>query len=90
MLGYLRNRRAELQKRLSKIGPGFLFDRTDRVLLERGSDIITIDKYEATLIDHSRHIIESDKRIRPLLDKIDDLTTVLDEQEDEDRHKEDK
>ena len=78
-----------MKKRLSKIEPGFLFDRTDRVLLERGNEIITIDKYEATLIDHSRHIIESDKRIRPLLDKIDDLTTVLEEQEDKDRHKED-
>ena len=88
-VGLFKKRRAELQKRLSKIEPGFLFDRTDRVLLERGNEIITIDKYEATLIDHSRHIIESDKRIRPLLDKIDDLTTVLEEQEDKDRHKED-
>ncbi|MFZ0326855.1 MAG: hypothetical protein WBP64_09640 [Nitrososphaeraceae archaeon] len=60
------------------------------MLLEQGSDIITIDKYEATLIDQSRHIIESDKRIKPLLDKIDDLISELDEQETgEGRQKED-
>ncbi|HEY7082505.1 MAG TPA: hypothetical protein VH500_22680 [Nitrososphaeraceae archaeon] len=81
--------REELQKLLSTVGPGFLFDRTDRMLLERDNDIMTIDNYEATLTDHSRHIIESDKRIKPLLDEIDALNYVLEEQETcEDRQKE--
>lgn len=76
-IAVFKKRRAELQNILSDIGPGFLFDRTDRVLLEQTGDIMTIDKYEESLIDHSRHIIESDKNMKPYLDKIDDLVSIL-------------
>ncbi len=34
---------------------------------------MTISKYEQTLADQSRHIIESDKTMKPILDKIEDL-----------------
>jgi len=44
---------------------------------------MTIPKYEETLIEQSRHIIESDKNIRPLLDKIDELVDDDDEDTDE-------
>jgi hypothetical protein len=69
----LKQRRKKLQGRLSDIGPGFLFDRTDKALLKKGDDIMTISKYEQTLADQSRHIIESDEIIKPILDKIEDL-----------------
>jgi hypothetical protein len=34
---------------------------------------MTISKYEQTLADQSRHIIESDGTMKPILDKIEDL-----------------
>ena len=62
-IAILRQHRKKLQDRLSDIGPGFLFDRTDKVLLKKGDDeIMTISKYEQTLADQSRHIIESNGR----------------------------
>jgi hypothetical protein len=38
---------------------------------------MTISKYEQTLADHSRHIIESDEIMKPILDKIEDLDNEL-------------
>jgi hypothetical protein len=67
----LKQHREKLQKRLSDIGPGFLFDRTDKALSK--NNIMTISKYEQRLADQSRHIIESDEIIKPILDKIEDL-----------------
>jgi hypothetical protein len=72
-IAILKQRRKKLKDRLSNIGPGFLFDRTNRVLKNSAEDI-TISMYEEMLIEHSKHIIESDNGIRPLLDKIEDLT----------------
>jgi hypothetical protein len=34
----LKQRRKKLQEQLSDIGPGFLLDRTDRVLLKKDND----------------------------------------------------
>jgi hypothetical protein len=67
----------KLQDRLSGIGPGFLFDRTDKVLLNKSDDIMTINKYEQTLTDQSRHIIESDEVMKQILDKIEGLDSEL-------------
>jgi hypothetical protein len=68
----------KLQDRLSDIGPGFLFDRTDRALLKKcENNIMTISKYEQTLTDQSLHIIESAKIMKPILDKIEDLDNEL-------------
>ena len=74
-IAILKKPREKLQERLSDIGPGFLFDRTDKVLLKKGDDddIMTISKYEQRLAEHSRHIIESDEIMKPILDKIEDL-----------------
>ena len=38
---------------------------------------MTISKYEQTLADQSRHIIESDEIMKPILDKIEDLDNEL-------------
>jgi 5S rRNA maturation endonuclease (ribonuclease M5) len=78
-IAILRERRKKLQERLSDIGPGFLFDRTDEALVKKGDndDIMTISKYEQTLADQSRHIIESHEIIKPILDKIEDLDNEL-------------
>jgi hypothetical protein len=49
-IAILKQRREKLQERLSDIGPGFLFDRTDKVLLKKGDDdIMTISKYDLYL-----------------------------------------
>jgi hypothetical protein len=72
-IAILKERRLKLQDRLSDIGPGFLFDRTDRALLKKRGNIMTISKYEQTLTDQSRHIIESNEIMKPILDKIKDL-----------------
>ena len=46
--------------------------------MKKGDDeIMTISKYEQTLADHSRHIIESDEIMKPILDKIEDLDNEL-------------
>ncbi|MFL6364101.1 MAG: hypothetical protein ACJ719_02695, partial [Nitrososphaeraceae archaeon] len=47
----LKKRRDKLSKSLSDIGPGLLFDRTDKVFQEQetkqgNDDIMTISKYE--------------------------------------------
>jgi hypothetical protein len=74
-IAILKKPREKLQERLSDIGPGFLFDRSDKVLLKKGDDddIMTISKYEQRLAEHSRHIIESIEIMKPILDKIEDL-----------------
>jgi hypothetical protein len=66
-IAILNERCLKLQDRLSDIGPGFLFDRTDRALLKKHGNIMTISKYEQTLTDQSRHIIESDEIMKPIL-----------------------
>jgi hypothetical protein len=77
-IAVLKQRRLKLQDRLSDIGPGFLFDRTDKALLKkRRNNIMTISKYEQTLTDQSQHIIESDEIMKPILDKIEDLDNDL-------------
>jgi hypothetical protein len=76
-IAILKRRCEKLQERLSDIGPGFLFDRTDNVLLKKGEDIMTISKYEQTLADQSRHNIESDEIMKQILDKIEDLDNEL-------------
>ena len=57
-------RQEKLREKLSDIGPGLLFDRTDRVLQEQktkqsNDEIMTISKYEQEIAKQSRHIIES-------------------------------
>jgi hypothetical protein len=68
-----------LNNRLSSIGPGLLFDRTDKVLQEQranGNDnIMTIGKYEEAIAKHARNIIEL--ALKPFLDKIKDLNNHL-------------
>ena len=73
----LKWQRLKLKDRLSDIGPGFLFDRTDKALLKKRENIMKISKYEQTLSDQSRYIIESDEIIKPILDKIEDLDNDL-------------
>ena len=72
----------KLKKNLSDIGPGLLFDRTDKVLQERGTkrsdDIMTIRKYEEAIAEQSQNIIES--ALKPFLDRIKDLNNQLYEQ----------
>jgi hypothetical protein len=78
----LRKRQEKLRENLSDIGPGLLFDRTDRVLQEQkqktkqsNDEIMTISKYEQEIAKQSRHIIES--ALKPFLDKIKDLNNHL-------------
>jgi hypothetical protein len=65
-----RKRREKLRKRLSNIGPGLLFDRTDRVLLQArkveeeeqtDSNIITISKYEKAIAEQSQLLLNQMK-----------------------------
>jgi hypothetical protein len=72
----LRKKQDKLRKNLLCIGPGLLFDRTDRVLQEtkRGKEdgaTMTINKYEQEIAKQSRQIIES--ALKQFLDKIEDL-----------------
>jgi hypothetical protein len=76
----LKKRVEKLKKRLSHIGPGLLFDRTDRVLQKQQTkdgigDIMTISEYEEAIAKQSRQIVES--ALRPLLDRIKDLNNHL-------------
>ena len=65
-------------KKLSDIGPGLLFDRTDKVLLGKEYDsIMTIDKYEEVIAEQCRRIIESNETLRSLLGTIEDLNNLL-------------
>jgi hypothetical protein len=80
----LKKRVEKLKKRLSHIGPGLLFDRTDLVLREQATndndDIMTIRKYEEAIHRQSQNIIEL--ALKPFLDKIKDLNNhVLHEQQ---------
>jgi hemerythrin-like domain-containing protein len=80
-----KKQREKLSEKLSDIGPGLLFDRTDRVLQEtkkgkeedNDNSIMTIRKYEEAIAEHSQHIIESDETLKPFLDKIEDLDNQL-------------
>jgi hypothetical protein len=75
--------REKLRDKLSDIGPGLLFDRTDKALQERrlktgkGDTIMTIAKYEEAITEQSQRIIESDETLKPFLDKIKDLDNDL-------------
>ncbi len=88
----LNKQREELRNKLSDIGPGFLFDRTDKVLQEqrlktgKGEPIMTIAKYEEVIVDQSRRIIESDEILKPFLEEIEDLDNQL-QQDDEEQQK---
>jgi 5S rRNA maturation endonuclease (ribonuclease M5) len=78
----LKKRGEKLRESLSDIGPGLLFDRTDRVLQEQETkkgkeDVMTISKYEKSIAEQSRRIIESDGTLKPLLDKIEDYNNQL-------------
>jgi hypothetical protein len=79
----LKETRKKLRDKLSDIGPGLLFDRTDRSLQKRrlktgkGHAIMTIAKYEEAITEQSRRIIESDEILKPFLEKIDDLNHQL-------------
>jgi hypothetical protein len=79
----LKERHEQLRDKISDIGPGFLFDRTDQVLQEqrlktgKGDDMMTIAKYEEAIVDQSRRIIESDETLRPFLEEIEDLDNQL-------------
>jgi hypothetical protein len=72
-IAILEEHRKKLQKRLSHISAGFLFDKTNNALNDSGEEIMTIPEYEQILVDQSRHIIESSKSIKPLLVQIEDL-----------------
>jgi hypothetical protein len=82
----LKKRQEKLRKSLSNIGPGLLFDRTDRVLQEQetkqgNDDIMTISKYEKSIAEQSRHIIESNEILKLFLVKIEDLNNQLELQQ---------
>jgi DNA topoisomerase VI subunit B len=62
--------REKLQKQLSNINNGFLFDRTNKVLPE-----YNIEKYKKSLTEQARKIIESNPKIKSLLENIEDLVT---------------
>jgi hypothetical protein len=67
-----------LRESLSKIGPGLLFDRTDRVVLQEKEEekndnsVVTISKYEEAIAEQSQRTIESNETLRPYLYKIED------------------
>jgi hypothetical protein len=65
----LKDRRKIVQDKLASFEDCFLFDRTDDV----SDGLLTIPKYEEVLVDHSRHVIESDESIKPLLEEIEKL-----------------
>jgi hypothetical protein len=68
----------KLNNRLSNVGPGLLFDRTDKVLQEQatnGNDVMTIGKYEQAIAKQAQNIIEL--ALKPFLDKIKDLNNHL-------------
>jgi hypothetical protein len=79
----LKERREQLRDKISDIGPGFLFDKTDKLLQEqrlktgKGDGMMTIAKYEETIVDQSRRIIESDETLKPFLEEIEDLDNEL-------------
>jgi hypothetical protein len=58
-------------------GEGGNANVNSRYALKKRENIMKISKYEQTLSDQSRHIIESDEIIKPILDKIEDLDNDL-------------
>jgi hypothetical protein len=78
----------KLRNKLSYIGPGLLFDRTEKTLQEhrlntgKGDAIMTISKYEEAIAEQSQRIIESDKTLKPFLEKIEDLNNQLPQLQD--------
>ena len=85
----LKGQREKLRDKLSDIGRGFLFDRTDKVLQEqqlktgKGEPIMTIAKYEEAIVDQSQRIIESDEILKPFLEAIEDLDNQLQHDDEE-------
>jgi hypothetical protein len=77
----LGKRLQKLRDSLSNIGPGLLFDRTDKVLQEQGDTIMTIGKYEEAIAEQCRRIIESNETLRSLLSNIEDLNNRLIEEQ---------
>jgi hypothetical protein len=81
-----KKQRYKLSENLSDIGPGLLFDRTDKVLQEQEEtkkdkeEVMTISKYEKSIAQQSQGIIESNEILKPFLDKIEDLDNHLQEQ----------
>jgi hypothetical protein len=69
--------RENLMRQLSNIEGGFLFDRTNEVI---PGEPMTVPKYKDIVSDHSRHIIESNERVKPFLEK---LQNILDEDKEE-------
>ena len=58
----------QLRRNLSATISGFLFDKTNDKLPDDKQ--LTIEKYDGILTDHIGHIIESDEKIKSLLNKI--------------------
>jgi len=77
----LEKRLQKLRDSLSNIGPGLLFDGTDKVLQEQVDTIMTIDKYEEAIAEQCRRIIESNETLRSLLSNIEDLNNRLIEEQ---------
>ncbi len=70
----LKKQREKLRKRVSHIGPGLLFDRTDRILQEQKTkkgkeEVMTISKYEEAITEQSQRIIKSHEISKPSLTK---------------------
>jgi hypothetical protein len=91
-----KKQRDKLRESLSDIGPGLLFDRTDKVLQKQDTkkgkeEVMTVTKYEKSIAEQCRNIIESNEILEPFLDKIEDLDNYLQEQQrktgDEDHDK---
>jgi hypothetical protein len=91
-----KKQRDKLRESLSDIGPGLLFDRTDKVLQKQDTkkgkeEFMTVSKYEKSIAEQCRNIIESNEILEPFLDKIEDLNNYLQEQQrktgDEDHDK---
>jgi hypothetical protein len=91
-----KKQRDKLRESLSDIGPGLLFDRTDKVLQKQDTkkgkeEVMTVSKYEKSIAEQCRNIIESNEILEPFLDKIEDLDNYLQEQQrktgDEDHDK---
>ncbi|MFL6412592.1 MAG: hypothetical protein ACJ71K_15305 [Nitrososphaeraceae archaeon] len=82
-----KNRRDKLSENLSDTGPGLLFDRTDKVLQEQEEskkgkeEVMTISKYEKSIAEQSRNIIESNEILKLFLAKIEDLNNQLELQQ---------
>lgn len=86
-IAIFKKQRDKLIESLSDIGPGLLFDRTDKVLQEQEEskkgkeEVMTISKYEKSIAEQCRNIIESNEILKLFLAKIEDLDNYLQEQQ---------